>query len=151
MNDTTIAAQPPSRPVREAPPPLSAFQHVREERLRITDLDFHEHVNNAAFTALLAAARYDYLGEVLRPRLPAGDKLVIGKLEVTFLNEMLYGSPVFTGTRVLSMGRTSLRMEQAMYQGDVCAAWAFSVWVRISGETGKPEPWPEGVSSLLIS
>lgn len=44
---------------------LSDFQHVLEDCLRLTDLDFQQHVNNATPAALLANARFDFLGEVV--------------------------------------------------------------------------------------
>ncbi len=140
-----------SKPQREAPPPLSVFSHVREERLRMTDLDFQKHVNNAALTSLFANARFDFLQECVRPTLPDADKLVIAKLEVSFLRELNYGTPVFTGTRVLSVGRTSMRLEHGMYQDGVCASRAVCVFVHVDGVTNKPAPWPQAVGALAPS
>lgn len=136
---------------RTPPPPLSAFAHVREDRLRLTDLDFQKHVNNATITSLLAAARYDFLADAVRAHLPEGDKLVIASLEVNFLREMHYGTPVFTGTRVLSVGRTSLRMQQATYQGGTCAALGTCIFVRVEGRTGAAGAWPEAVRALAAA
>lgn len=133
---------------RPVPPPLTAFPHVREERLRLSDLDFQKHVNNAAVTSLLANARFDFLAELVRPRLPDDAKLVIASLQVDFLREMLYGQPVFTGTRVLTVGRTSLRMEQAIYQGELCATHASCVFVHVDGRTSSASPWPQAVQAL---
>lgn len=148
MNESVSSISAPRK--REAPLPLSDFAHVREERLRVTDLDMNQHVNNAAFTALLANARYDFFGQVLRPLLPLGNKLVIGTLEVSFLHEMRYGAPVFIGTRAQSFGRTSLRLEQVMYQGSVCAACSGSLWVHVNGKTKTPEPWSAEALSIQV-
>ena len=139
---------PSPRPARASLPALSDFQHVRDDRLRLTDLDFQQHVNNAAQTALLANARFDFLGEVVRPALPPGDKLVIASLEVSFVREMLYGDAVFTGTRILSIGRTSLRLEQAIYQAGQCALRAVSVFVHVSAADKAAAPWPAAVRAL---
>jgi acyl-CoA thioester hydrolase len=139
----------PSKAPRAPLPALAAFRHVHEDRLRITDLDFQHHVNNAALTTLFANARYDFLGEVVRPALPAGDKLVIASLEVTFVKEMHYGAPVFTGTRILALGRTSMRIEQAIYQEGQCAARAVSVFVHLSAQTQSTAPWPDTVQALV--
>lgn len=139
---------PTVRPARPPSPVLSDFQHVREDRLRLTDLDFQQHVNNAAQTALLANARFDFLGEVVRPALPPGDKLVIASLEVSFLREMLYGDKVYTGTRILSLGRTSMRLEQAIFQDGRCALRAVCVFVHVSAQEKAPAPWPTSVLAL---
>ena len=145
MNESTNSAPLSTR----APlPTLSDFLHVREDRLRLTDLDFQQHVNNAAQTALLANARFDFLGEVVRPALPPGDKLVIASLDVNFVREMLYGDVVYTGTRILSIGRTSMRIEQAIYQDGKCAVRAVSVFVHLSAASNTAAPWPEAVLAL---
>jgi len=138
----------PQRPERAPLPALSDFAHVRVDRLRLTDLDFQQHVNNAAQTALLANARFDFLGDVVRPALPAGSKLVIATLEVRFVREMRYGNEVQTGTRLLSLGRTSLQMEQAIYQDGQCAVRAVCVFVHV-GADGTSQPWPPVVHSLV--
>ena len=86
-------------------------------------------MNNATQTALLANARFDFLGEVVRPALPPGDKLVIASLEVSFVREMLYGDAVFTGTRILSIG--SMTDKKKKTAADKAAA-----------------PWPAAVRAL---
>jgi len=131
------------------PPPLSAFPHVREERLRMTDLDFQKHVNNAALTTLLAGARFDFLAEFVRPIIPEKDILMIATMQVDFLTELKYGMPVFTGTRVEALGRTSLRLGQAMYQGEACAATSTCVFVHVDPHTQQPSPWPDAVRARL--
>lgn len=129
-------------------PVLSDFAHVRLDRLRLSDLDFQQHVNNAAQTELLASARYDFLGEAVRPCLPMGDKLVIASLDVRFAREMRYGAEVQTGTRVLAVGRTSMHLEQAIFQDGCCVLRAVSVFVHISAADQAAAPWPAAVRSL---
>lgn len=141
----------PSRPARPPLPQLAHFAHVREDRLRLTDLDFQQHVNNAAQTALLANARFDFLGEVVRPQLPAGDKLVIATLQARFVREMRYDAQqpqVFTGTRIQSIGNTSMVLEQAVFQNGQCALHATCVFVHLSAATQAAAPWPATVQAL---
>lgn len=127
------------------------YPHLRDDLLRLTDLDFQQHVNNATFTALLANARFAFLKESIRPHLPAGNGLVIARLEVDFKNEMLYDFPVRTGTRILGWGRTSLRLEQSIFQRDRCTARAVSVFVHMDAETRQAAAWPEGLSAKVGS
>lgn len=136
------------RPARPPLPALSDFAHVRTDRLRLTDLDYQRHVNNAAQTGLLANARFDFFGEWVRPHLAAGDKLVIASLEVRFVREMPYSDEVLTGTRILSVGRSSMQLEQAIYQNGHCALRALSVFVRVSGADNSSAPWPDVVRAL---
>lgn len=126
----------------------SDFMHQRQEILRLTDLDFQQHVNNAAITGFLANARFDFLATV-RPCLPQGSKLVIARLEVDFTGELHYGFEVTVGTRIMGFGRTSMRLEQAIFQNDQCAAHAICVFVH-KGEAGSL-PWPESVLRLAAS
>lgn len=141
-------AQPSTE--RPALPVQSDFQHVRQDVLRLSDLDFQKHVNNATTTALFANARFEFLHATVRTVLPPEGKLFIARLEVDFTGEMHYGEPVFIGTRILGCGRTSMRLEQAIFQGGRCAARSVSVFVRI-GEGGKPAPWPEAVRQFAVS
>lgn len=143
-------ASPGGDPRRRSPAPaMSEFAHVREDRLRLSDLDFQQHVNNAALTHLLANARFEFLGEQVRPKLAARSKLVIASLEVTFLREVVYGHPVFTGTRVLDLGRSSMRLEQALYQEGRCALQAVCVFVHVGEASASSTPWPDPVRELL--
>ncbi len=130
-------------------PIQDAFAHVRKEILRLSDLDFQKHVNNAAITSLFANARFDYLSDIVRPHLTPDAKLVIARLEVDFASEVLYGAPVQTGTRILGFGRTSMRLEQALFQNDRCAARAVSVFVHKAA--GAAAPWPQAVLPLAVA
>lgn len=133
---------------KPALPVPADFQHIRDEVLRLSDLDFQQHVNNAVITAFFANARFDYLATV-RPHLAADAKLVIARLEVDFTGEVRYGAPVQTGTRIISFGRTSMRLEQALFQGGRCAARAVCVFVH-KGASGA-QPWPEAVLAMAAA
>ncbi len=138
------------RTVTEKPalPVQADFQHVRDDILRLTDLDFQQHVNNAAITAFFANARFDFLATV-RPHLAADAKLVIARLEVDFTGEVRYGAPIHTGTRILGFGRTSMRVEQALFQNGRCAARAVSVFVHKGADGALP--WPDAVLALAAA
>lgn len=133
---------------KQALPRQSDFAHQREEILRLTDLDFQQHVNNAATTGFLANARFDFLATV-RPHLAVDAKLVIARLEVDFTGEIRYGSPVHVGTRIIGFGRTSMRLEQAVFQNGRCAARAVCVFVHKGAEGALP--WPEAVLAMAVT
>ncbi|MGO4574199.1 acyl-CoA thioesterase [Microvirga sp. 2TAF3] len=128
-------------------PPI--FTHWTEDRIRISDLDFQKHVNNATFTALFANARFDFLSKVVRPLIGADDQLVIARLEVDFKGSLAYGEPVKTGTAIARVGTRSLNLAQVMKQSDRQVALAKAVFVLVDGTTRQSAAWPEAVRRLV--
>ena len=132
-------------------PSLADFAHTRDDLMRLADLDFQQHVNNNTFGSLLSSARYDFLGEHVRPHIAPGAKLVVARTEIDYRGELAYRGTVTTGTRVLSFGRTSLRLEQAIFQNGRCAATALTVMVHVGAESQAGEPWSQPVLALVNS
>ena len=130
-------------------PTADQIDHWVEDRIRVTDIDFQHHVNNAVYAALFGNSRFDFLLTRVRPLVGAGDRLVVARTQTDFLREMSYGAPVRTGTLVKRVGRTSLVLWQVMYQDGAPAAASDTVMVRIDGETHAPAPWPEAVRRLV--
>ena len=142
MTDTSISGK------AQTMAQMQDFAHIREDRIRFADLDFQQHVGNAALTAILAGARFDFLGEHVRPKLEAGSKLVIVKLEAEFHSEVAYGPAVMTGTRILQVGSRSMRLTQAIFQDGRCMVSANSVFVYVSDQNGVSTSLPDSVRSL---
>lgn len=130
---------------RTPPPVLTDFTHVREDRIRFSDLDFQRHVTNSALTALLADGRYEFLGDHVRVHLAPGARIVLVKLEVEFLREVLYGSPVFTGTRFARLGNTSFTLGQAIFQDGQCAVSGTCVFAHVADGETAASPLPEAI------
>jgi len=124
--------------------PLRTF-----DKLRYGDTDRQGHVNNAVFATLLETGRVEmaYPGE--RPLMDPGCSFVIARLELDFLGEMMWPGRVDIGTRVQSIGRSSVRMEQALFQNDRLVAWAESVLVQVDETTHKSRPLSEGAVEKL--
>lgn len=131
-------------------PRQSDFEWLRQDTIRLSDLDFQKHVNNAVITTLLADARFEFMHSNVRKVLVPEAKVFVVRLEVDFTAELHFGAPVWIGSRVVGVGRTSMRVEQAIFQQERCAAHALSVFVHI-GEEGKPAPWPEAVRQFVKS
>jgi len=62
------------------------------------------------------------------------------RLEIDFRAELFYPGQVDIGTRVLSIGRSSFRVGQGIFKGDLCAATAESVMVLMDDATRKAKP-----------
>ena len=128
-------------------PAPDAFPFRRDDQLRITDVDFQRHVNNTVFGEFFASARYDLLTSAVRPSLEADAKLVVAGTQITYLAEMVYGSPVETLSRLRSLGRSSMQIEQIILQNGKISAHAITTMVHRGREGSLP--WPDAVRALV--
>lgn len=123
------------------------YQHRREDRIRVTDIDFQLHVNNAVFAQFFASGRYDFLREVVRPHLPEGYRLLVAGTQISFLAEMVYGPPIETLTRVAKLGRSSMLLDQLILQAGRAVSRAETTMVfHLAGQS---TPWPDAVRAML--
>jgi len=130
-----------------ARPPLPRFEdfdNVREDRLRVTDIDFQKHVNNAIYGQFFGSARFDFLNEEVRPLLEEGAKLVVASTSISYLAEMVYdASRIRTMSRIKSLGRSSMQFEQIIVQNSKICTHAITTMVHRGPEGSTP--WPEAI------
>jgi acyl-CoA thioester hydrolase len=79
-----------------------------------------------------------------------GTAFVIARLEVDFRAELLWPGEVESGLRVASVGRSSVRLEQAIFQAGRCAASAVTVIVLVDETTRKSRPFSDAVRERLL-
>lgn len=108
--------------------------------VRYGDTDRQGHVNNAVFSTFLEAGRVDLLLTGEAPLNDSGCAFVIARLVLDYTAEINWPGEVWIGTRVAGFGRSSMRLEQAIFQSDVCAARAESVVVQMNEATRKSHP-----------
>ena len=116
--------------------------------VRYGDTDRQGHVNNAVFSTFLEAGRVNFLiaGEALHG---PGAAFVIARLVLDFKAELNWPGEVWVGTRVSKVGRSSMTLEQAIYQDGVCAATAENVVVQMDEATRRSTPLsPQAVARL---
>ncbi|HEV3018544.1 MAG TPA: GNAT family N-acetyltransferase [Burkholderiaceae bacterium] len=124
--------------------PLRSF-----DKLRYGDTDRQGHVNNAVFATLLETGRVEMAYGGASPLMDAGCEFVIARLELDFIGEIAWPGRIDIGTRVKSIGRSSLTVEQALFQSDRLVAWADSVLVQLEQATRKSRPLSgEAISKL---
>lgn len=117
--------------------------------VRYGDTDRQGHVNNAVFSAFLEAGRVNMLLPPQGPLHPPGAAFVIARLILDFRAEMNWPGEAWIGTRVTRIGRSSMTLEQAIYQNGVCAATAENVIVQMDETTRKSSPLtPETIARL---
>ena len=116
-------------------PTLDQFPAHAQDKLRYGDTDRQGHVNNAVFATLLETGRVEVLHGPAGALADTGASFVIARLVVQFVGEMHWPGTVEIGTRVARVGRSSVTMEQALFQGGRCCATAESVIVQVDDTT----------------
>jgi acyl-CoA thioester hydrolase len=119
---------------------LDDFPAHSHDKLRYGDTDRQGHVNNAVFATLLETGRIEVLRDATAQLTEDGREWVIARLTLDFLGEILWPGQVDIGTRVQRIGRTSVGMEQALFQEGRIVARAETVIVQMNNETRRPEP-----------
>ncbi len=117
--------------------------------LRYGDTDRQGHINNAVFATFCESGRVAFLyDEELDLRGP-GANFAIVRLELDFRAELYYPGVVDIGTRILAIGRSSFRLGQAIFKGELCAATAECVMVLMDDATRKSKPLPSRLRDWL--
>jgi acyl-CoA thioester hydrolase len=111
---------------------MSAFSHVRRERVRFRDCDAMGHVNNAVYSTYLEEARIDVVGSL--------DAFILARVEIDFRAELHAGEEIETRTRVGRIGTKSFDLEHEIRSGERLVAEARSVLVGYDYATGSSIP-----------
>jgi acyl-CoA thioester hydrolase len=138
-----------TKPVRRLPPRLEDYPHRVSDIIRYGDLDPQGHVNNAVF------ATYFEGGRVAMFRQPdlgigvPGATFVLARTEIDFLRELNWPGAVEVGTAVAEFGRTSFKVDQALFRDGVCAAAGRATLVLIDHATRRSRPLPDDLIARL--
>lgn len=128
---------------------LADYPLRTHDKLRYGDTDRQGHINNAVFSTLLETGRVELIYASEAPLAEPGAAFVLARLEVDFRAEMLWPGEVEIGSRVAAIGRSSLRLEQALFQNGRCTASAVSVLVLMDDETRRSRPLSESTRQRL--
>jgi acyl-CoA thioester hydrolase len=120
-----------------------SYPHLVETPLRYADIDRQGHLNNAVYATLFEHGRTLLFAGDLRSLLAPGREPVVARLVIDFRGEVHWPGTATVGTAVLSIGTTSVKMAQAVFEGERCAASGETVIVQIDGGTRRPTPWSE--------
>jgi acyl-CoA thioester hydrolase len=130
---------------------LDHFPTRTYEKLRYADTDRQGHINNAVFATMFETGRVEILGDPQAPLASPDCALVIVNLNVDFLSEIIWPGRVDIGTRVSKVGRSSVTLEQALFQNGRIAATAKTVVVQINEITRRSEPLNDAAIERLNS
>lgn len=130
-------------------PDLSDFPLQAFDKLRYSDTDRQGHVNNAVFSTFFETGRVQFLYDSDRPLIEPGFAFVVASLYIDFLSEVTWPGNVTVGTRIAGIGRSSVKLEQGLFQDETCAATARSVIVLVDETTRRSHPLaPETIERL---
>jgi acyl-CoA thioester hydrolase len=122
-------------PTRPESYPFWATEHVR-----FADLDIMGHVNNKAYATFYETARIAYAAERgMRDRQKIGMALV--RLEIDYRKEIRFPATLRLGVALRKLGRSSMTLACAIFDGDVCASTSVAVLVRFDLETRASKPF----------
>jgi acyl-CoA thioester hydrolase len=125
------------------PPPVPArFPFWTEEKLRLADTDMNGHINNGAIGAFCEAGRAEIMQAVAGPPEGRAVGMAVARVEIDYLREIHYPGRVRIGTCVARVGRSSITVEQALFQGETCFATSRGVMVMLDRETRRPAEMP---------
>jgi acyl-CoA thioester hydrolase len=127
----------------------ASYRAWTQDRLRYADTDRQGHINNAVFATFFESGRVAFLYDPAAPLAPAGCEFVIARLAIDFRAELHWPGTVDIGSAVLSIGRSSLTLAQAVFLGDACIATAETVIVLTDARTRRSTPLPEAARARL--
>jgi len=128
-----------------SPPDAARFPFWTEEKLRLADTDMNGHINNGAIGAFCEAGRAEIMHAVAGPPETRAVGMAVARVEIDYLREIHYPGRVRIGTCVARIGRSSITVEQGLFQGEVCFATSRAVMVMLDRTTRRPAELPEAL------
>lgn len=128
----------------------AVYQVWVKDVLRYADLDTVGHVNSVAYAVFCENGRAAFWSQVGRPLHQPGHGIVVVHASLDYHSEMRYPGSVDVGTRVLDVGRTSMRLGYGTFQDDACSATMETVCVLVDDHGRRPIPWPDALHAQLI-
>jgi acyl-CoA thioester hydrolase len=130
--------------------PIAGYPFRTEIDVRLADLDFARHVNNAAVAAFYEEVRVrfhvSYFGANTVFNRAAGGG-VVAQVSIQYLREIVYGLSITGCAGVAQLGNSSYTLAQALFQGDHCVSEATCVIAQ--RENGRAELLSEALRSRL--
>jgi TetR/AcrR family transcriptional repressor of nem operon len=119
------------------------------EKLRYADTDRQGHVNNAVFSTMLETGRVEILYDPAFPLAGPHCAFVIASQQLQFHAEIQWPGRVDIGTRVSRIGRSSITLEQALFQNGSRKASATTVIVQMNETTRRSAPLTDDAMERL--
>lgn len=125
------------------------FNHFVPITVRWGEMDALGHVNNTVYYRYSEDGRLDYIGRIIgdggddAPS-PSGTGPILADLRCSFLQQLRFPASVEIGTRTRAIGRSSLKIQQALYrvgeETPVATYEAIVVWFDYGAQKSLPVP-----------
>ncbi|GAB5431883.1 MAG: hypothetical protein EpisKO_12530 [Epibacterium sp.] len=120
------------------------------DRVRFSEIDILQHVNNKAYLDWFEALRVNYYNSHFRHHFNGEEpRHVVRNADIHYLREMVLGETYITTARVLSFRRTSYVLEQQIWSGDLRASMV-GVMVFRTADGSAGYPIPESLTQQFI-
>jgi acyl-CoA thioester hydrolase len=91
---------------------IEEFKHKTKIKVRFSDLDAMQHVNNATYLSYLEEARIDYFDNLFKRDKGSLDfQAVVGRIEINYIYPIELGDEVEIYSRVSKLGTKSIDVE----------------------------------------
>ena len=127
------------------------YKHWVEEQVRYADLDPVGHCNSAVYSTFFESARVGLLEDCGLPQIGRSEAFAIVQQNINYRRELKLGARLRIGSRVVKLGRTSVTLANAVFEGDVCAATAEIIGVVISMSARKSVELPADLRERLAA
>ncbi|MFC6717397.1 acyl-CoA thioesterase [Natrialbaceae archaeon GCM10025810] len=121
---------------------MSEYAYEVDVDVRLRDVDFMGHVNNAIYATYLEQAREAYFVDVIGKSLVETDT-VLASLEIEYERPIEAGQAVTVAIGVPEVGTSSLVLAYEIRADGDEAASALTTQVLVDPDTGKPRPIPD--------
>jgi acyl-CoA thioester hydrolase len=109
----------------------SSYASFESVTLRFGDTDRMGHINNAVYSTLFEAGRFSFFKRGFDQAYATERKFSLSKVSINFLIEMYFPGTVEVGSKILSVGSSSVTLGQAVFKEEECCAVSESVLVLI--------------------
>jgi acyl-CoA thioester hydrolase len=145
LNIESTTALPRSAPV------LSDYVSISREKIRYRDTDGQGHVNNSVFATYLETGRVEVLLNGGLDLAGPDGGFVLAHLTLDYRKEVKWPGEIEIGTRVVSIGRSSLRFAQAVFCNGECVASGETIVVLTDKKTRRSSPFSDEARAYLES
>lgn len=127
---------------------LERYPCIVTMQTRFADMDPQHHLNNVAIAGLYEDGRVRLNNEIMAGGWgSSGPRTVAAHVSIAYLREGFYPGEVTLGGGILSVGRSSYVMGQAMFQNGECIGVCDSTLVY--REDAGPAPLPEALRATF--
>ena len=130
---------------------LEDHKHQTFDKVRYRDTDRQGHVNNAVFSTFFETGRVEFLYHPEKPMYGEGCSFVIASASIDYLLEIKWPGKVDIGTSIISVGRSSVKIVQSLYQDGKLCGLSENVLVQVDNETTKSTPLSEESKKRILA